>query len=283
MLQRPLSATSLLKQATAAVKAQDTRGTLRLQLGHSSADYFAYPFASYRLSGESSSITPSVESPRTISPSSERKRIHFNEQVKQCIAVEAKDNKDMINDHYSSGSDLDHGIMIKRVKTKKRSISRCKTLKPKLAAEGKTISMLPSTTLKCREGTPEPRETAMKHSQSLLMPPSSSQETLRPVKQSGGFFFVEEDDNSLDDVLLSPRSGWAPHPNEDTNGDLNRLTSSGNLCKAPADMRRTPSGMFMPYEEAGIQFGDGIFGRVIATVNTARDIAPVIWNVGWKK
>jgi hypothetical protein len=123
----------------------------------------------------------------------------------------------------------------------------------------------------------------MKHSQNLLMPPSSSQETLRPAKQSGGFFFVEEDDNSLDDVLLSPRSGWAPHPNEDTNGDLNRLTSSGSLCKAPADMRRTPSCMFMPYEEAEIQFGDGIFGRVIATVNTARDIAHVIWNVGWKK
>jgi hypothetical protein len=234
------------------------------------------------LSGESSSVAPSVESPRTISPSSERKRIHFNEQVKQCIAVEAKDNKDTINDHYSSDSDSDHGIMIKRVKTKKRPISRRTTLKPKLAAEGKTISMLPSTTLKYREGTPEPRETAMKHSQNLLMPPSSSQETLRPVQQSGGLFFVEEDDNSLNNVLLSPRSGWAPHPNEDTNGDLNRLTSSGNLCKAPADMRRTPSGMFMPYEEAEIQFGDGIFGRVIATVKTARDIAHVIWNVGWK-
>ncbi|KAJ4186645.1 hypothetical protein NW759_016934 [Fusarium solani] len=28
---------------------------------------------------------------------------------------------------------------------------------------------------------------------------------------------------------------------------------------------------------------DGIFGRVIDTVNTARDIAHVIWNVGWRK
>lgn len=48
-------------------------------------------------------------------------------------------------------------------------------------------------------------------------------------------------------------------------------------------MRRTPSGMFMPYEEAEGAPGDGIIGRVIDTVNTARDIAHVIWNVGWRK
>jgi hypothetical protein len=41
--------------------------------------------------------------------------------------------------------------------------------------------------------------------------------------------------------------------------------------------------MFMPYEEGEMQSGDGIFGRVIDTVNTARDIAHVIWNVGWRK
>ncbi|KAL3588206.1 protein phosphatase regulator [Fusarium poae] len=170
MFQRSLSTASLLKQATAAVKAQETRGILRLYLGRSSTDCFAYPFASCRLSEERKSIAPSVESSRIASPSSERKHIHFNEQVKQCIAIEAKDNKDMINDHYSFDSDLDHGVMIRRVGTKKRPISRRKTLKPKLAAEGKTIAMLPSTTLKYREDTPESQETAMKHSQSLLMP-----------------------------------------------------------------------------------------------------------------
>ncbi|KAG8673996.1 hypothetical protein FPOAC1_007315 [Fusarium poae] len=283
MFQRSLSTASLLKQATAAVKAQETRGILRLYLGRSSTDCFAYPFASCRLSEERKSIAPSVESSRIASPSSERKHIHFNEQVKQCIAIEAKDNKDMINDHYSFDSDLDHGVMIRRVGTKKRPISRRKTLKPKLAAEGKTIAMLPSTTLKYREDTPESQETAMKHSQSLLMPPSSSQKTLRPVKQSGRFFFVEEDDDSLDKVLLNPTQGGHYPPNEDTNGDLNRFTSSGNLCEEPACMRRTPSGMFMLYEESGLKYRDGIFGHVIDTVNTARDIAHVIWNIGWKK
>jgi hypothetical protein len=44
--------------------------------------------------------------------------------------------------------------------------------------------------------------------------------------------------------------------------------------------------MLMPYEEAGPAASgssEGIFGRVVDTVNTARDIAHVIWNVGWRK
>ncbi|EWZ27850.1 hypothetical protein FOZG_18434 [Fusarium oxysporum Fo47] len=124
----------------------------------------------------------------------------------------------------------------------------------------------------------------MKHSRGPLMSPSSSQETLRPVKQSGRFFPREEDiDDSLNDALLTPRSGLAPPPNDDTNGDLNRSISSVSLCEEPAGMRRTPSGMFMPYEEGVMQSEDGIFGRVIDIVNTARDIAHVISNVGWRK
>jgi hypothetical protein len=41
--------------------------------------------------------------------------------------------------------------------------------------------------------------------------------------------------------------------------------------------------MFMPCEEGEATNGDGLIGRVIDTVNTARDIAHVIWNVGWRK
>jgi hypothetical protein len=284
ILQRSLSTASLLKQATAAVKAQETRGILRLHLGRSPIDYFIYPPASYRLGGEGNSVAPFAKSSRFVSPRFERKHIHFNEQVEQCIAVEAKDNKDMVDDHYGFDNDLDYGVMIKRVKTKKRLISRHKTLKSKPAAERKTIAMLPSTTLKHREDTSQPRETAMKHSRSPLKSPSSSQGTLRSTKQSGRFSSGEEDnDDSLDDASLSPRFGWVPPPNEDTNGGLARSISSNSICEEPIGMRRTPSGMFVHYEEGGIQSGDGIFGRVIDTVNTARDIAHVIWNIGWKK
>jgi hypothetical protein len=187
----------------------------------------------------------------------------------------------MVDDHYGFDHDLDNRVIIKRVKTKKRPISRRKTLKPKPVAKGKTIAMLPSTTLKYREDTPKPRETAIKHSQRLLKSPPSSNGTLRSAKQSGGFFFGEEDnDDSLGNTLLSPRSGWAPPLNKNTNGGLTRSISSSSIYKEPAGMQRTPSSIFMPYKEGKIQFRDGIFSRVINMVNTARGIAHIIWNVG---
>lgn len=48
-------------------------------------------------------------------------------------------------------------------------------------------------------------------------------------------------------------------------------------------LRRTPSGMFMPYEDDVDPGNAGIFGKVVDTVNTAKDIAHVIWNVGWHR
>lgn len=286
MLQRSLSTASLLKQATAAVQAQETRGILRPHLGRANTDYLSYPFSARRLSGGNSSVAPSTESSGITSPSVERRHIHFNEHVEQCIAVDAKGDDDddamdiLANDSDSDSSD--DGVMMMRLKTKRRPIARRPTIKAK--PEGKTIAKLPSTTLKYREDTPEPKETAMKHSRSPLMSPSSSQETLRPSKQSGKFFFGEEDEEEgIDDALLSPNGGWASPIAESGSPGLHRSVSSGSLCDEPAGMRRTPSGMFMPYDETDAQTGEGIFGRVIETVNTARDIAHVIWNVGWRK
>ena len=40
--------------------------------------------------------------------------------------------------------------------------------------------------------------------------------------------------------------------------------------------------MLMPVEESGAQNYPGLVGRVVETVNTARDIVHVIWNVGWR-
>ncbi|KAG9973448.1 hypothetical protein KCU78_g23125, partial [Aureobasidium melanogenum] len=49
-------------------------------------------------------------------------------------------------------------------------------------------------------------------------------------------------------------------------------------------MRRSASGMFMPYEEDEDDIvAAGLFGKVSDTLNTAKDIAHVIWNVGWRK
>ncbi|TID04558.1 Uncharacterized protein CH35J_002485 [Colletotrichum higginsianum] len=264
MLQRSLSASSLLKQAAAAVQAQEKDGRRRLArptLERATTDYVTFPFSSRRLSRESSNLCPSSTSSGIISPSSEKKHIHFNEQVSQCIAVDIKgdddEDEDAGTERYDN-SDSDEGaIMMKRSRTKKKMpLLRKKSAKIAAAAEGKTIAMLPSTTLKYREDTPEPQETAMKHSTSYrspVMSPSSSQETLRPSKGSGKFFFDDEDDEEGEAASM----GWqSPTKTDDKSTGLQRSSSTNSLNAEPAGMRRTSS---------------------------ARDIAHVIWNVGWRK
>ncbi|KAH7326508.1 HEX2 protein-like protein [Stachybotrys elegans] len=287
MLRKSLSTASLLKQATAAVQAQETRGILRPSLGRANTDYVTYPFSSRRAShGQWSSLEPSTESSGITSPSAERKHIHFNEQVEQCIAVDVKgDDEDEVDTDPILDSDSDDGVVMKPKMSKKRMpLPRRRS---KVApSEGKIIAMLPSTTLKYREDTPEPPETAMKHStgvaRSPVLSPSSSQETLRPAKRSTRFFIYEEDDEDIDESIPSSASGWSSPPSEATSSSLHPSLSSNSLGDEVNGMRRTASGMLMPYEEGDTSVGDGIFGRVIDTVNTARDIAHVIWNVGWR-
>ena len=293
MLQRSLSTASLLKQAAAAVQAQETRSSLRPGLARSNTDYTAFAFSARRSSqGTSSSIDPSVDSSSLASPSVERKHIHFNEQVEQCIAVEVKgdDDDDVEHDWYGRDSDSEDGFMMKRTRTKRRKPIKRRGTKKSPKADGKIIAMLPSTTLKYREDTPGPQETAMKHStgnlRNAILSPSPSDETLRPSKESTPFFFGDEEDTQIEDSLLSSKPGWRSPPSEGPGGGLHRSASSGSLAEEPMGMRRTESGMLMPCEEteaATSGSGEGIFGRVVDTVNTARDIAHVIWNVGWRK
>ncbi|KHN94170.1 HEX2 protein-like protein [Metarhizium album ARSEF 1941] len=296
MLQRSLVSASLLKQATAAVQAQETRGVLKYGADKSNAEYYvAYPLSVRRGSqGTGSSVAASTDSSNISSPFPERKHIHFNEQVEQCIAIDVKDDdeEDYARGGIGEDSDSDDGgVMMKRVRSKKRDPTSKKRNKKHANADGKIIAKLPSTTLKYRADTPEPRETAMKHStgvyRSPTLSPSSSQETLRPAKQSSRFFFGEEDDNDDDDgysdETLVATSGWRSPPGGAAGVSVHRSSSSGSLSDEPAGMRRTASGMFMPCDEGEVPNGDGLIGRVIDTVNTARDIAHVIWNVGWRK
>ncbi|OAA45526.1 HEX2 protein-like protein [Metarhizium rileyi] len=294
MLQRSLVSASLLKQATAAVQAQETRGVLKHETDKFNTDYYvAYPLCTRRGSqGTGSSVAASTDSSNISSPFPERKHIHFNEQVEQCIAIDVKDDDegDCTHDVAEDSDSDDGGVMMKRVKSKRRAPSTKKRSKKPASADGKIIAKLPSTTLKYRADTPEPQETAMKHStgvyRSPIISPSSSQETLRPAKQSSRFFFGEEDDDNevgLDAGTLIGNSGWRSPPGGTACGSVHRSTSSGSLADEPAGMRRTASGMFMPCGEGEASNGDGIIGRVIDTVNTARDIAHVIWNVGWRK
>lgn len=306
MLQRSLSTSSLVKQAAAAVQAQQKGGLKRIGkrpgLERANTDYVTFPFSSRGMSHDSSSLFPSAGSSGIVSPNSGRKHIHFNEQVSQCIAVDVKgdddddddDDVDTDNDRYGSDSD-DEAIMIKVTQAKKRRSVLKKLKGNNKSGENKTIAMLPSTTLKYREDTPEPAETAAKHScngvlRSPVLSPSSSQETLRPVKKSGKIFFAgdeddeeDDEDNSVEKINIAPKVSSSLQSNQGGSG-LRRSVSTTSLATESHGLRRTTSGMFMPPESSSpISPDDGVLGRIINTVNTARDIAHVIWNVGWRR
>src|ERR1700712_2430501 len=84
MLQRSLSASSLLKQAAAAVQAQQCE---RPGIGRATSDYVSFAFSTRRPSRENTSLLSSISSSGLASPGTgEKKHIHFNEQVEQCIA-----------------------------------------------------------------------------------------------------------------------------------------------------------------------------------------------------
>jgi hypothetical protein len=284
MLQRSLSNSSLVKQAAAAVQAQEKDGRrhlVRPSIVRATTDYVTFPFSSRRMSRDNS-LFPSATSSGVTSPSSERKHIHFNEQVEQCIALDVRgdddDEEELDMDRFDGNSDSDDGgLMMARTRRRRKLRPRRKP-KRTSTADSKTIAMLPSTTLKYREDSPEPHETAMKHSvlRSPIMSPSSSQETLRPAKATTkklNFSFGDgeddededdEDDAEEDQVAFASRgrqsaasaSSSSPNPSEERGLGLQRSSSTNSLNAEPAGMRRTSS---------------------------ARDIAHVIWNVGWRK
>jgi len=299
MLARSLSSSSLLKQAAAAVQAQQIEGMVRPGLGRAQSDYVPVSFSSRRMSQDDPSRLSSISSSGLESPnSSDRKHIHFNEQVEQCIALEMKgdDDEEPEPQHsYDDDSDSDDGaIMMKRSSSARRlpPLHRSTTPRPSFSADNKTIAMLPSTTLKYREDSPEPIEqsTAMKHSNGFWngskLSPSPSQETLRPSKPSTRILLGDDDDDDLDwqppNTFLNRKDSMSVTQERFSN--LQTSDSSSSLNGEPSGMRRTPSGMFMPYEEDEDDVvSEGLFGKVVDTVNTAKDIAHVIWNVGWRR
>ena len=289
MLQRSLSSSTLVKRATDALRAQQPDSGIheRPLLGSRALSDFGTVHGSGALAQPptafASTSTSGLHSP------GERRRIHFNDKVEQCIAINCGDDHDhfsAIEDDDDSSSD-DGIIMMKPVQSSKARLSRQVTPRNSFSSESKTIAMLPSTTLKYRGDTPEPTEQEAKPrgffwNTAATLASSMSQETLRPSRASSNFLLDDEDDEDLnwqpstwgigrkDDVRgRQPRSD---EPIQDTNSDSDSKS-----------LRRTPSGMFMPQEVEGNVVGTGLFGKVLDTVNTAKDIAHVIWNVGWSK
>jgi hypothetical protein len=289
MLQKSLSNSSLVRQAASAAQLQrrpygaisrrasdmtdsfSSRGTSR-----EGTDYF------------SSRSTSGFHSP--IPEQNERKHIRFDNKVEQCIAVEIKDGDDDDNmiQYENEDSSSEDGVIMMRQSRRWRPKPRNRRAS---TSDSKTIAKLPSTTLKDRIDSPtlDPQSHSIGTS-SMWKPrlsPSPSIETLRPSNPDKNFLIDEEDeDEDEEDAGFEnqlPRSfGKLKLDHVDSsiiNDNGERLKDHGERLRG---LRRTESGMFMPLEEDDPQFG-GIVGRVLDTVNTARDIAHVIWNVGWRR
>lgn len=301
MLQKSLSSSSLVKQAAAAVQAQQLRPSLRHrpQLGRAQSDFSA--ISSRTLSTDTShSYASSLSTSGLQTPEhGEKRHIRFDDRVEQCIAVDGKDvDEDEDEEPWQrddrSDSSSDDGLVMMKSKSKKKPPSRSNS-KTNLA-ENKTIEKLEPTTLKYRTDSPDVPDAATAHSlgsnfwsRKGNLSPSPSQETLRPSNPSRNFLLAEEDDD--DDLSWEPSSAFPQRRSDSTGHDRDAEEQDGYdaafLDRSPSaagagGMRRTESGMLMPYDDEEDPRNAGIFGRVVDTVNTARDIAHVIWNVGWR-
>jgi hypothetical protein len=288
MLRKSLSASSLVRQAAAAVQAQQALRPHGI-ISRRQSDYSTDMSSCRTMSRDttdyfSSQSTSGLQSPLD---HAERKHIRFDNKVEQCIAVEIKDadfeEEDDFAVHNSSDEDL---LMMK----KSRKAPRVRPSPRRSSdSESRIIAKLPSTTLKDRADAPRAPDSP---SHSLLssvpwnpskLSPSPSVETLRPSAASRKFLAEEDDDDEFD-PLWNPEDPYAQIVSDKLDdGDEHEGERHGG------GLRRTPSGMMMPYEGGeGEGEGDeeqpgGLVGRVLDTVNTARDIAHVIWNVGFRR
>jgi hypothetical protein len=288
MLQKSLSNSSLIRQAAAAVQAQRSPYS---GLSRRASDYMTETFSSRATSREgtdyfSSRSTSGFQSPAP--EQAERRHIRFDNKVEQCIAVEIKDgeyedDEAVLDDNDDSEDGI---VMIKR--SRRRRLERNRPRRSS-TSDSKTIAKLPSTTLKDRLELPntDPQSHSLGTSSTWKprLSPSPSVETLRPHNPSKNFLIVEEDEE--DDLDQNDQLSW-------TDGVLREEPLTMSLEdddnhkpdyeeERLRGLRRTESGMFMPVEEEDDAQLGGIVGRVLDTVNTARDIAHVIWNVGWRR
>jgi len=230
---------------------------------------------------------------------------------------DSSDDEEAVHrDNSSTSSDDDGGLMMAR-KRRAPTLAR-----PKLAGSRSNshngreiIKTLPNTTLKYRTDSPDITEQAQHHTfgsrvasnapwNSSRISPSPSQETLRPTNPSANFLLPRDDEDSDDDkdgLTIDSDASWSfgsSNPRSSLGASSTRGRGSRGSSAARSHtpgpggysdddfrmegMRRTGSGMFMPEEEEEREYATGILGRIGEGINTARDIAHVIWTVGWR-
>jgi hypothetical protein len=292
MLQKSLSSSSLVKQAAESIQAQQTTGVTLDQrrprpIMGTVTPVLDFPTSS-TLSHHVFSDAPDYFSSKSTSglhtPSGEKRHIRFDDKVEQCIALDKEgddDEEDFNRNPWANDEEesSDEGVVMMTRARRKKPLSRTSSKTCIAVTDNKTIAKLPFTTLKDRTDSPDVTEQTISHSmfyKSSKMSPSASQETLKPSNPSRNFLLAEDDDEE-DNYFNPSRAYGSKRPG--TPG------ASGTYSEReePGGMRRTPSGMFMPFEDnEEEQQPPGFIGKIVDTVNTARDIAHVVWNAGWR-
>lgn len=288
MLQKSLSTSSLVRQAAAAVQAQ--RSGRRNSAGDPPKLSRSSTSSVCAQTAPLSSLLPSETSTGLQSPEGDKKHIRFHDTVEQCIAVDFKSGESTATASWMQEEDSDSSednIVMMKQSPRDGQMSAPGSRRDSFGQENKGIAMLPSAPLKYHHDEPHcpghpDRPSTPRESSSGRLSHTSSQETLRPSKPSTNFLLDDEDD----DMSWEPSGTSGSSPSHTSANEERSPSSKYDMSENhPSGLRRTPSGMFMPYdsdeeEERVVQ--EGMFGRVVNTVNTARDIFSVIYNVGWR-
>ncbi|KAL7274020.1 protein phosphatase regulator [Rhizina undulata] len=296
MLQRSLSNSSLLKQAAAAIESQQSEKQRQLArpalIGRAHSEFSSFPYSSQNTSAINTSELPSALSTGYQSPSYTR-HIHFNDRVEQCIAVDKEEEEEeeeenlFEEDLEDSSSDDDGLVMMSRSKNSSRSSTRGSF------SEHQTIAMLPSTTLKYVEEAVDVKKTDSFSSFTSFFSTVStgstsstssigSTETVKPAVVGTKSYFLEDDDEDLQELDWEPRGAFANR--RDSIAVTRPRFETGNA--SPATEEDDDDFQLPKYsyeEDEDEEVAAGLFGRAVDAVNTARDIAHVLWNVGWRR
>lgn len=285
MLQKSLSTSSLLKQAAAAIESQQSGLSRPAMVSRANSDFSTFLHGSKSTSAINTRELPSALSTGSQSPSY-AKHIHFNDQVQQCIAVD-KDEEDEEDEVFltenieDSSSDDDGLLMMPKPKGCSKGGSRgC-------SGDHQTIAMLPSTTLKAVEEVMEVKKTDTFSNFGSFFSfgaGASSTETKEPEKTQGlvgtKSYILEEDDD-MAELDWEPSRFVTRRDSVSVTQDRFGSRSFGDRSGPKEDDFQLPNYAYDEGEDDDV--AAGLFGRAVDAVNTARDIAHVLWNVGWSR
>jgi hypothetical protein len=222
----------------------------------------------------------------------ERRHIHFNDNVEQFAAVDVEDGDDDRDgiDSYAIDNDdssSDDGLLMMKMSSKQTVLNQSNrnSSQASFSAESRTIAVLPPTTLKYREDAPELTKPKAKHGSGRISLPLSQEHSQRSKPTTKILLGSLNENVDVSWKLSRARANYK----DSTSVAHDRLQLnasreiSGNGGEAHGDLRRTPSRMGTLYGECDDDVvASGLFGRIVDTVNTAKDIAYILWNVGWR-